>query len=91
MGLRLALSRGRRPGIFEGVPVTKTFCNVTLSKTIDRECRGEQIRTLTSRAFSASVKRARVVCRTSPKPAESTPAILGENQVSGTLQRSTFK
>lgn len=47
--------------------------------------------TLTRRAFSASVNRARTLCSTSPTPAESTPAMLGEKYVSQTRHRSVFK
>lgn len=48
-------------------------------------------RTWTSRPLSASVNLASTFWITSPSPAESTPAIPGENHVSHTLHRSVFR
>lgn len=47
--------------------------------------------TLTRRPFSASVNLIRTFCIISPRPAESTPARLGENHVSQTRQRSVVR
>ena len=47
--------------------------------------------TFTKRPFSASEKRAKMFWITSPNPAESTPAIEGENHVSQTRHLSVLR
>lgn len=47
--------------------------------------------TLTRRRLSSAENAAKMFCTTSPIPAESTPAMLGESQASQTRQRSVLR
>ena len=74
IGRSVACNRGTRPGSWDGAPVKNTFFTKESQSTITV---GEENVTFTRRPFSSSVKRARTFWITSPRPAESTPAIEG--------------
>jgi hypothetical protein len=88
MGRKLAFNLSTSPGNFEGEPVTNTFY-VTQNDYQYRQYRSS--RTFTKCLLSLSGKRDNTFCSTSPSPAESTPAILGENHASQTRHLSVFK
>lgn len=85
-----ALKPGNQARESTGSPSHKYILAANMSSRLHID-KFKMQRTFTNRPFSLSEKPARTLCRTSPIPAESTPAIPGENHASHTRHRSVFR